>query len=106
MLSKIGGLFLLFISRIHCFQPVKTQNSLYKHKYYASMVTNEKDFLNDKNSINANTAIQSCQNSIWLSILKLSRNTGVLTIANADVKKEKIYKDLSFNCKKVTKKIF
>ena len=44
MLSKIGCLFLLFISRIHCFENLKTRNSLYKHKCRVSMVTNDYDF--------------------------------------------------------------
>jgi len=44
MLYKIGCLFLLFTSKIYCFQNVKRQNALLKHKYFVSMVTNDYDF--------------------------------------------------------------
>ena len=47
MLSKIGCLFLLFISGIQCFQIQKNKGSIYKHKCAISMIINEKENLND-----------------------------------------------------------
>jgi len=47
MLSKIGCVFLLFISGMNGFQILKNKASIYKHKSSISMIINEKENLND-----------------------------------------------------------
>ena len=64
------------------------------------------DALNDTNSIDTNYATATCKNNIWISYLKLSRNTGNLNISTYDIKKQKQEHDTNFQCKKLDKKVF
>jgi hypothetical protein len=64
------------------------------------------DVLNDTNSIDNNYVTATCKNSIWMSFLKLSRNSGNLNISTFDIKKNKLDHDTNFQCKKIEKKIF
>lgn len=64
------------------------------------------DIKNDTNSIDSNYATVTCQNNIWKSFLKLSRNSGNLNISTFDIKKNKLDHDTNFQCKKSEKKLF
>jgi hypothetical protein len=56
-------------------------------------------------SINSTTAEMTCDNKIWSSTLRLSRNTGILIVSTYNIKK-KSNEIEQYSCRKVTSKVF
>ena len=64
------------------------------------------DALNDTKSIDASSVSVTCKNNLWMSFMKLSRNSGNLTVETFDLKTPKLVQDENFQCKKVEKRLF